>query len=548
MGTRWRGLLAPIGVPTGDGRRFKAGGVTYRELPLGLKWQRSDEPGHDSSVIIGGVESVQFGTVAEAVENEWITADAAKASGLSDDTLGAWGAGELYDDVDRAAMPRLAEDVAEAMMLTQRGVIGPSVDAGQAEAILVEPGSDEPISEERWEELWDEAWENGTEPQVEVLFTEYEIAAATLVTIPAFAQCLPFVLDTTDDDAADGGEGGGESAEAVTAATGRARALIASAGPYGDAAMFADPELAGITAITITEPDDRGVRRVFGHVAAFGTCHTGIRDACTTPPTSAGQYASFHRYSTTAGGQSLPVAAGRITVAHGRLTGACSCCPGIDDHACNSMSMGQTIAHYDRATPVAFVRAGEDQFGIWVAGVISPDASDVDVAKLARQKVSGDWRDVAGNLELVEVLTLNREQPGFPLPRTALANGRQTSLVAAGAVSPTRTGRPPRPAAPTARTAGGAGIDYDRLAASVAGAVTTALGPLLPAGARVEYETTPLLDTPEAVTAADAPSDAVDATLYAAAAAAALADVDSSLYAIAAADATADLEGAITGV
>lgn len=537
MGTRWRGLLAPIGVPTGDGRRFKEGGVTHRALPLGLKWQRSDEPGHDSSVIIGSVETVQFGTVAEAVANEWITADAAKESGLADDTMGAWGTGELFT-VDPAEMPRLAEDIAEARLLTERRVIGPSVDAGLAEAILVEPGSDEPITDERWEELWDEAWENGTEPDIEVLFTEYEIAAATLVTIPAFAQCLPFVLDDTDDDETTDGE----TVEAVTASTGRARALIAAAGVYGATDLFSDPALTGITPITISAPDEQGVRRVFGHVAAFGVCHVGIRDVCTTAPTSAGQYATFHRYAATASGHTLPVPAGRITVAHGALTGACSCCPGIDDHACNRLSMGQTVAHYDRARPVAYVRAGEDQFGIWVAGVLAPEATEQDVAALGRQKVSGDWREVAGNLELVEVLTLNREKPGFPLPRAAMANGRPTSLVAAGAVSAGRTGRPPRPRGAAARTAGVV-IDYDRIGQSVAAAMAPLLADRTAASAEV-VPAAEVVTAPEPAAAAVPPQEPGAAEQAAALAA----DLHASVHAVTVADLAATLEGATADV
>lgn len=543
MGTRWRGLLAPIGIPTGDGRRFAEGGVTHRELPLGLKWQRTDEPGHDASVLIGSVDTVNFGTVTAAVKAGWITQDAASASGLSGDTLGAWGAGELFDDVDSAQMPRLAEDVAEAMLLTSRGVIGPSVDAGAAEAIMAEPGSDEPISEERWEELYDEAWENGTEIAVEVLFTTYEIAAATLVTVPAFAQCLPFVLDAPADDDAEGAEDDDAETEASTQ---RAVALVASAGVYGDLSLFTDPELSGVTAITISDPDDRGMRRVFGHVAAFGVCHVGIREACTTAPTTHRQYADFHRYSSTAGGHSLPIATGRLTVAHGQLTGACSCCPGIDDHACNRLSMGATIAHYDRARPVAYVRAGEDHFGIWVAGVLAPEADEADVAALSRQKVSGDWREVAGGLELVEVLTLNREQPGFPLPRTAMSNGHQVSLVAAGAVSVSRTGRPGNPAAARRRPgAAPAFIDYERIGASVA----AALKPLLPPGFTAAVDTTPLLDaTPAAAVTPAADPETVQVPAVPDAVAAAQAELNATLNAVAAGDAAAELERTLADV
>jgi hypothetical protein len=473
MGTRWMGLLAPIGIPTGDGRRFAKNAVSHRALPLGLKWQRLDEQGHDASVIVGSVDTFNIGTVAKAIEKGWITPEAIANSGLEDSTLGAWGAGELFDDIDPAEMPRLAEDVAEAKLLTSRQVIGPSVDAGMAEVIYCEPGSEEPISEERWEEILDEAWESGVEPEIEAVFTTYEVAAATLVSVPAFAQCLPFVMEEVADSA-EGDEGTEGNDDTSAATTERAAALVAAAGPYGDISWFADPELPGVTAITVTDPDEHGYRRVFGHVAAFGVCHVGIRDSCTTAPLTSQQYQPFHRY-TRAGQHDLPVACGRITVAHGSLTGACSCCRGIDDHACNNLSMGQTIAHYDRARTVAYTRAGEDAFGIWVAGVIAPDATDDDIAALRdRQKVSGDWRDVAGSLELVEVLTLNREKPGFPLPHAAMNGGRPVSLVAAGTVSTSRTGRPARPAQ-TARRGRTESFDYERVGTAVA----AALAPLL---------------------------------------------------------------------
>lgn len=537
MGTRWRGLLAPIGISTGDGRRFKEGGVTHRELPLGLKWQRTDEPGHDASVVVGLVDAVNFGTVAAAVKAGWIDADVVKASGLSNDTLGAWGTGELFDDVDTTAMPRLAEDVAEAILLTTRGVIGPSVDPGMAEAIMVEPGSDEAISEERMEEIWDEAWENGTSPELEYLFTEYEIAAATLVTVPAFAQCLPFIIDapTTEEDAED-------TEVAAEASTQRAVALVAAAGVYGDLEAFADPALTGVTPITITDPDANGIRRVYGHVAEFNVCHVGIRDVCRTAPDSQRQYADFHRYTTTPSGHSLPVACGRITVAHGALTGKCACCPGIDDHACNDLSMGATIAHYDRARPVVYGRAGSDQYGIWVAGVIAPEADERDVAALGRQKVSGDWREVAGALELVEVLTLNREQPGFPLSRTTMSHGRQVSLVAAGTVSPSRTGRPPRPHGICRGTPVAGVFEYDKMAAAMTLALSAA--GVLPPGTQVAYDTTPLLDqTP-------APAEVVDAARKEILAAVAEQDaaLGAALNAVAVADAAAVLNRSLADV
>ncbi len=194
MGTVWRGMLAPLDEPTGDRRRIRSGGLTFRALPFGLKWQRSDNMGHDDSVIIGSTAQLDVGTVAEAVKAGWISAEAVTAAGLPDAMVGVWGRGEMFDDVDPAELPRLAQDVAEARLLTEKKVIGPSIDPGSVTAVLVEEGSDEPITEERLDELLEQAYETGQDPPLETLYTECEIAAATLVAVPAFAECRPFEL------------------------------------------------------------------------------------------------------------------------------------------------------------------------------------------------------------------------------------------------------------------------------------------------------------------------------------------------------------------
>lgn len=161
MGTKWRRMLAPIDQPTGDQRRMAPGALRSRELPLPLKWQRADEGGHDSSVVVGTIDSIEF----------------------SDDA--AWGEGEFFDDADPAKMPRMAEDANEAMHLMEAGVIGPSVDAGSATATEVVEGTDQPPTEEQYAAMLSGAEDA---PRMELRFTDYEIAGATLVPIPAFAE------------------------------------------------------------------------------------------------------------------------------------------------------------------------------------------------------------------------------------------------------------------------------------------------------------------------------------------------------------------------
>lgn len=539
MGTRWRGMLAPINQPTGDGRRMAKGAFRARPLPLALKWQRQDEMGHDSSVVVGLVDRLDIDEVSGEV----------------------WAEGELFDD--QPQLPRLSQDVAEAMLLTEKRIIGPSVDAGAAEMIFVREGSDTPLTDADWEELLRQEMDTGSPAPIEMLFTDYEIAAATLVAIPAFAEARPFqlfpaaqtapepsltaaVVGATDlpiadreaawdgpaamgrvfdkftnaagdvdtagvakaflyrDPAADattkaayklgfadvidgelrivprgvsactGGHGvdaadipAGEKdsikskictlygkiqgkfadwpdcpvASASTTAAARLAVLTAAAaGPvaYPADVFTAPPDAPAYQLLTVEEPrEGESFRRVSGYMAPFGVCHVGFRDVCVQAPEAVNDYALFHRYPVETD-QGL-VGAGRITTGAGKVGAGCShlSCRRNDDHACRQYTLDDTIAHHDQMATLALVRAHEYAgVGIWVQGIIDPDASDADLAVLARQQVSGDWRDYAGHLEMVELLALAREEPGFPIPQTVLREGRQFSLIAAGAVPP----------------------------------------------------------------------------------------------------------------
>jgi len=118
------------------------------------------------------------------------------------------------------------------------------------------------------------------------------------------------------------------------------------------------------------------------------------------------------------------------------------------------------LAHYDStSSAVADVTCGEDEHGIWVAGWVRPGTSDEMVTALRASAVSGDWRSVDGNLELIAVLAVN--VPGFGIPRVriAAAGERQISLVASGIVEPTEP--------PDER------IDYEALARIVAAEVVS---------------------------------------------------------------------------
>lgn len=194
--------------------------------------------------------------------------------------------------------------------------------------------------------------------------------------------------------------------------------LVAAGGWCAPSEWFDDPSLDGPTALTVTEDG-----RIFGHLATWGTCHIGIPGTCTTPPHSASGYAYYMTGAVqTDDGKTVPV--GQITMDTG--------------HAPLRAGARAAAAHYDHTgAVVADVRAGEDAFGIWVAGAVRPTATEAQRRALMAGALSGDWRAIGGELELVASLLVN--VPGFPIPRTSLAasGDRQESLVAAGIVIPT---------------------------------------------------------------------------------------------------------------
>jgi len=249
-----------------------------------------------------------------------------------------------------------------------------------------------------------------------------------------------------------------------------------------DPALFDNPNLDRITPITVTEDG-----RVFGHVATHDTCHVGMPGMCTTAPVDDDGYGMFHRYQP----DGFPVPVGRITTGGGKFSCTCRQCGGRnDDHACLKLSLGGAIAHHDRLSTVAWVRAGEDTRlnAVWVAGVANQDATVEDLAALSRQKVSGDWRPRGSRTELVEILALAREDPGFPLPRFRIAAGKVAALTAAGVVLPS-SGEAP----------GGMDIDYERLADLLAGRLTTHFSPAVPPAGGDETTVTAADITPPVV-------------------------------------------------
>lgn len=178
-------------------------------------------------------------------------------------------------------------------------------------------------------------------------------------------------------------------------------------------AWFDNPELTEKTPLTV-EPDGR----VYGHLAAWNECHRDVSQrSCVLAPKSRKDYAPFHL------GQVFTSEGDRLAV--GKI---------VMDTRHASINLGYTAAaiHYDNTgDEVAVVRAGEDEFGIWVAGSLVPEATPAKAAKLRRSPLSGDWRAVDGNLELTAALAVN--VPAFPVYAMD-GDDNRLALVAAGTV------------------------------------------------------------------------------------------------------------------
>lgn len=462
--TPWFGVLAPEGLPSGDGRMFAPGSLTHRELPLPMSWQPVNWEGHDGSVVVGRIDRIFR-------EGELV-----------------YGQGVLFNTPESLEVMRLIES---------GGLRGVSVDADAAKMTLI----DEYGNEVTGESVLD------SEPTLR--FDSLRICGATIVPIPAFAEAFISLDQATEEGGLvsealvaagvsekswDGSAsrftvseyhrsclihthtGPAEdkehcklpvrepdgtlsragvhaaasrinqvdaSANKIQAAKRRLRSLYRELGEEPPESLnaaldaitaaavtlastpdlhetrplswFEDPGLIEPSPIVVTEEG-----RVFGHLAAWGTCHIGMAGVCVTPPHSTHDYAYFAKGITETDGG--PVFTGVITMDTG--------------HADVAEGHTAAVAHYDN-TGLAFadVAVGEDAHGIWVAGAVRPDTPEEKIVALrSAGALSGDWREIGGNLELVAALAVN--VPGFPIPRTALAaSAGQASLVASGIVT-----------------------------------------------------------------------------------------------------------------
>lgn len=302
----------------------------------------------------------------------------------------------------------------EAWQMVEHGVTAPSVDLGDAEWKITNVDGVEITGEELEAVMWGEV-----EMKVYETVTSAVLMGFTLVATPAFGETSITLAGDVE-----------RGAELVASAVAHAAAHAPTVERAYAAELFSNPQLTGPTPLTY----DAKTGRVYGHLACFGTCHIGIGDRCVMAPRTAASYAHFHTSPPVLleDGSRLPV--GRLTVGTG--------------HAGARLGARPAAEHYDHTgTAWALVRVGEDAHGIWFSGVVAPWAEEKTVQMGVSSALSGDWRTIAGNLELVAALSVNT--PGFPILASGATDAHDRPLSLVASLGP-RVERRPRAGVDTA--------------------------------------------------------------------------------------------------
>ena len=362
-------LVIPEGIESGDGRKFRKDAINLRELPLPLMWQIKTGEGHMGSVIVGRIETME--RVEQGIGN---------ATGVFD-------TGEYGKEAERLVREGFIRGVSADMDMFE----------AQEEELMA--GEDKP----------------GKVGNGKMDITKARVMGVTMVPKPAFQECKIFLVEEENEIQEDDVIPDGvyvEDVDPAEAASLVACGFVAGAIPVTPPkSWFVNPELKKATPLTVT---DEG--QVFGHIAAWHVDHIGLAYG-TKPPRSKSKYAYFHTgVVRTDDGTDVPV--GQLTLAGG--------------HASLEASAAAAARHYDdTGSAVSDVHAGEDAYGIWVAGALRPSATPEQIRALRASAPSGDWRPIKGALELVAVCQVN--VPGFPIARARVASGQVMALVAAGA-------------------------------------------------------------------------------------------------------------------
>ncbi len=398
----WAGVLAVEGIPTGDGRQFTPGALSWAELPVPLRWQREDTHG---GMLVNGVVTV--GRI------DAITRAGSEIRGTGVIDTGSPDGAEAARRMGTQAEPGFLAGISIDADDPANGLIDYVLPAG------CDPNADPAAMD-------DAEFERCLTPELTV-FHSGRIRAATLCDIPAWTQARVFLTEPMPAMAAAAGACCDSCAPPTVAALIAAAHAITLSVP--DAAAFAEPSTAPeIGAITLTDDG-----RLFGYLAPARVAHRGYPDRAVTVPMGNVDYTRWMcRPTITAGGQ---------RIATGAITMGCGHAP---THP--SVSAAGALEHYDNTcSVVATARVGENRHGVWIAGALLPDVTPAQISRLLACQLSGDWRpnrERPGMRELCGVLAV--PVPGFPTAHTPMRVSTDAGQLVASAV-PIRRGPAPAP-------------------------------------------------------------------------------------------------------
>lgn len=377
------GVLAVEGTDTGDGRKIDTNSLRWT-LPQPLRWVKEDFGAHNGAVVVGAIEKIVRTDSGELTYS----------GRLFDTPAGAACYDEMYTRFASSGLK-----------------FGISVDLDD---VVVEDDEDTMVVKEG-------RLRGATLCDIPAYATAYtmlssQIAPAAMVAAgelgEGFLAISAMLFDTAREQGLIQRTGVREEDGVVLYETTPGAVLVAAAPRSGaPESWYRNPKLDGPTPITVT-PEGY----VYGHAALWNTCHIGFADMCIRAPHSPTDYAYFKTGAVrTAEGTQVHV--GQITMGTG--------------HASARLAAAPAAEHYDNTgAAIADVAAGEDEFGLWLAGSVREGVTDAQIREMQAAAVSGDWRTIDGALELVAMLSVS--VPGFPVPRmrAMVASGEVTSLVA----------------------------------------------------------------------------------------------------------------------
>jgi hypothetical protein len=418
--------LAVEGLDTGDGRYLTPGGGSHRTTPLSLlALPYASHGGQDAPA------AEVFGEITNLTRRPGPEVTSKRTGEPFPDGTFVWSADATIDGTHKYAE-----------MVRKGHLRGGSVDLADLDAEIID----------------DETAAMSENPRRRAVLTRYEIAAATMVPVPAFADAYCDVVDSLPAALAASALPAelwkepvpmwrsSEVGDVIAPLT--ASLIAAGTAPRPPLSCFIDPGFTEETPITIEDIPGSPYKHVYGHIGSRSRPHIGFGGQRIYIPRSKCDYAEFMRGGFRADDNGIPriVAVGHLTADTG--------------HADLAMAASSAARFYDHTGFAwADVAAGDDDIGVWVNGVTKLGLTDAQLDLALSHPPSGDWRPIGGSLEMVAVLCVNT--PGFGVYRARVASGMVQAMVASSGLPPRRV------------LTDGSAVDYEQLADVIADRILT---------------------------------------------------------------------------